>query len=211
MSTPESSVRLDRRVPAKGDQRREALLDALDELLKVTSLDEINIADITARAGVTRPAFYFYFENKAYAVAALMAKTYEEVAAVAQLLVSDEGSPTWRIEETIRRLFAALARHPHLYRAMLEARATNAIVRDLWDAYQQSFVEPVAALIRAERDAGRASDGPDAAVLALALLDLNDRALARHLSDSHLTGDAYLSAVVTVWLRAIFGTAKEQA
>ena len=56
---------------ARGDRRRTALLEALDHHLREGSLDSINIADISRRAGVTRSAFYFYFENKASAVAAL--------------------------------------------------------------------------------------------------------------------------------------------
>ena len=68
MTTP-GTVATDR-----GDQRRAALLESLDQLLQDedSSLDSINIADISRRAGVTRSAFYFYFDNKAAAVAALM-------------------------------------------------------------------------------------------------------------------------------------------
>ena len=48
-----------RRPPARGDQRRSALLRSLDEHLQESSLESINIADISRRAGVTRSAFYF--------------------------------------------------------------------------------------------------------------------------------------------------------
>ena len=57
-----------------------------------SSLDSINIADISRRAGVTRSAFYFYFENKASAVAALMEEMYDESFAAADLLRGD-GTP----------------------------------------------------------------------------------------------------------------------
>ncbi len=62
---------------------------------------------------------------------------------------------------------------------MLDARAGNPSVRELWDADRDSFVEPVAAMIEAERAAGRAPEGPDAGALATVLLELNDRALER--------------------------------
>ncbi len=74
------------RAPA-GDDRRTALLESLDHHLREEgSLDSINIADISRRAGVTRSAFYFYFENKASAVAALMEEMYDESFAAADLL-----------------------------------------------------------------------------------------------------------------------------
>ena len=86
-----------RRPPQKGDQRRSALLQSLDHHLQEGSFDSINIADISRRAGVTRSAFYFYFENKAAAVAALMEELYDEVFAISRLLTSSEGTPETRI------------------------------------------------------------------------------------------------------------------
>jgi len=44
----------DRRPPQKGDQRRSALLKSLDHHLQESSLDSINIADISRRAGAGR-------------------------------------------------------------------------------------------------------------------------------------------------------------
>lgn len=202
--------RLDRRSRQRGDERRSALLESLDGLLHDGSLESISIADISRRAGVTRSAFYFYFENKAYAVAALMGEMYDEAFAVTDLLRSRQGTPQWRIETVIRGLFDALDRNLHVYRAMLEARATNETVRDLWAADRQSFVEPVAAMVRAERDAGRAPDGPDATALASVLLDLNDRALEREAlaadTADALSRDQHVEALVAIWLRSIYGT-----
>jgi hypothetical protein len=52
-------------------------------------------------------------------------------------------------EATIRGLFAAWDRHQHLYRAMLEARATNTAVREMWESDRESFVPAVASMIEA--------------------------------------------------------------
>jgi AcrR family transcriptional regulator len=198
------------RAPQRGDRRRAALLDSLDQLLQdgASSLDSINIADISRRAGVTRSAFYFYFENKAAAVAALMEQMYDEAFVATGVLVGD-GEPRDRVEGTIRGLFAAWDRHEHLYRAMLEARATSPAVRDMWDSDRQSFVEPVAAMIEAERAAGRAPAGPDAVALATVLLELNDRALERLALGGPLTREQHVEVVVHIWLSAIYGSTRE--
>ncbi|HSV37715.1 MAG TPA: TetR/AcrR family transcriptional regulator, partial [Nocardioidaceae bacterium] len=172
--TPQA--RLDRRGPQRGDVRREALLEALSEqLLEVSSLDAINVADITKRAGVSRSAFYFYFENKAYAVAALMGEVYDGAAAASEVLMSQEGTPRARLQQMLTGLFDVIGAHQHLYRAMLDARGTDETVRKMWDTDRESFVEPVADLIRAERAAGHAPEGAEASALATVLLDLNDR------------------------------------
>jgi AcrR family transcriptional regulator len=189
---------------ARGDRRRTALLEALDHHLREESLDSINIADISRRAGVTRSAFYFYFDNKASAVAALMEEMYDESLDAAALLRGD-GTPAERVEGMVRALFAAWERHEHLYRAMYDARATSSTVRELWDNDRESFVPVVAEVIEAERAAGAAPAGPDAAHLASVLLELNDRMLERLALGGPLGRDDLVDAVVAVWVHTIYG------
>jgi AcrR family transcriptional regulator len=197
----------DRRPPARGDQRRSALLRSLDEHLQDSSLDAVNVADIARAAGVTRSAFYFYFENKQAAVAALVEEMYDEAVAATGLL-SGSATPADNIEATIRALFGAWDRHQHVYRAMLDARATSAAVRELWESDRASFVPLVAAVIEGERSAGRAPDGPDANDLATVLLELNDRALERLARGGGLSREALTGTVVHVWLSSIYGATR---
>lgn len=190
----------------KGDARRTALLTALEEHLREGStLDEINIADISRRAGVTRSAFYFYFENKAAAVAALHDEMYAEGFDAAGVLDGD-GTVRDRIETAIRAIMGGWSQRTHLFAAILDARAASPAVRDQWEDYQQSYVDVVTDLIEAERAAGAAPAGPDAREIALALLDLNDRTLERVVrAPEGFDADAHLDAVVHVWLTSIYG------
>lgn len=194
----------DRRPPARGDQRRSALLRSLDQHLLDASLESVNIADIARAAGVTRSAFYFYFENKQSAVAALVEDMYDEAVAATALLGGSE-TPAQNIEATIRALFGAWERHQHIYRAMLDARATSAPVREMWESDRASFVPLVAEVIEGERAAGRAPAGPDASDLATVLLELNDRALERLARGDGLSREALTDTVVHVWLSSIYG------
>ncbi len=191
----------------KGDERRAALLAALDHHLLEGdgALDSINIADISRRAGVTRSAFYFYFESKAAAVAALSEEMYDGAAAAAAHLTGD-GAPADNIEAMIRTLFDAWQKHHHLYRAMLDARATSAAVRQMWEADRLSFVAPLAAMIDDERAAGRASAGVASNALASVLLELNDRMLERLALGGDLSREDLIDTVVSIWLRSIYGT-----
>ncbi|WP_232676509.1 TetR/AcrR family transcriptional regulator [Nocardioides sp. R-C-SC26] len=194
---------------AKGDRRRAALLHALEEHLQVDgSLESINIAELSRRAGVTRSAFYFYFENKAAALGALMAEMYDD-SIRATALLTETGTPAENIEATVRSLFDTWERHRHLYRAMLEARGTSATVRELWENDRNSFVPLVAAMITAERDAGRAPSADDAVAaeaLASVLLELNDRMLERLALGGPLPREQLVSTVVHVWLTSIYGS-----
>ncbi|WP_405177041.1 TetR/AcrR family transcriptional regulator [Nocardia sp. NBC_01377] len=205
-ATDDAGGLLDRRTPKRGDQRRLALLRALDEKLKVQVLDDINIADLTAAAGVTRSAFYFYFEDKAACVAALGAEMYREVLDATHLLVDGAGSPRDRLEDALRGVFAAWEGHRRLFRAMVTARQRNQSVADLWNTTRASFVEPIAAVIETERANGNAPDGPDSVALATILVELNERAFEQFSADGPPTVEQRVEALVVIWLRSIYGT-----
>ncbi|MEU8614508.1 helix-turn-helix domain-containing protein, partial [Actinoplanes sp. NPDC048791] len=55
--------------PAEGAELRERMLSALRELLDERRFEAISVADVIARAGVSRASFYFYFPGKQAALA----------------------------------------------------------------------------------------------------------------------------------------------
>ena len=188
----------------RGDERRGALLAALEQHLEWSSLDDINIADISRRAGVTRSAFYFYFENKAAAVGALYEEMYADGFGAAEVL-GGEGALRDRISSAIRAIVHGWAHRTHLYRAILDARASSPAVRDQWDAFQATYVDGVADVIGDERAGGVAPRGPPAHGVAPALLDLNDRTLERVVRAPSADLDGRVEALVHVWLSSIYG------
>lgn len=196
---------VDRRGGNRGDARRDALLQALEELLRERSLEEVNVAEISQRAGVTRSAFYFYFESKALAAMALMQGLYDAAADANELLVKAEGEPVARIRAAISMLFDSVDRSPHTYRALLDARAASPVVRQMWDEGRAAFAGVIAGMIGTERAAGRASAGPDEGALATVLLDLNDHALERHCLGAGPPRQDHIETLTFIWLRSIYG------
>ncbi|MFL6158818.1 MAG: TetR/AcrR family transcriptional regulator [Marmoricola sp.] len=196
---------VDRRSGNRGDARRDALLTALDELLREKTLEEVNVAEISGRAGVTRSAFYFYFESKAIAVMALMSDLYDAAAHANELLVRAEGDAEERVRTAITGLFDSVDSSPHTYRALLEARASSPAVRTMWDAGRADFASVIAGMIATERAAGRATDGPAADALASVLLDLNDHAVERHSLGSGPPRDEHITTLTFLWLSSIYG------
>jgi AcrR family transcriptional regulator len=195
----------DRRPAQRSDDRRAAILDALDRWLREDSLEAVNIAEISKQAGVSRSAFYFYFENKGAAVAALVERMVDEVFDLNDVFTSAGGPPEQRIRAMLEGLFGSWERHRHMFDAMLDARGSSASVRDIWDQARESFVEPVADMIRAERAAGTAPDGVAPEVLASVLLELNDRLLERLTLGGRLSRDELMAGGIAVWLNSIYG------
>ncbi len=196
---------VDRRSSNRGDARRDKLLNAFDGLLREQTLDEINVIEISRRAGVTRSAFYFYFESKSIAVMALMRDLYEAAAEANEMLVKAEGDAETRVRTAITLLFDSVDSSPHTYRALLEARASSPAVRQMWDDGRADFAAAIGTMIGTERAAGRATDGPDAGALASVLLDLNDHALERHSLGSGPPREQHIDALTFLWLSSIYG------
>ncbi|AFM17813.1 transcriptional regulator [Mycolicibacterium chubuense NBB4] len=196
----------DRRQPQKSDLRRSAILEALDVHLRESGFDGLNIADVTRRAGVTRSAFYFYFENKSAAVAALLEPMYDDGFLAGDILADTAQPPRRRIRAMLEALLDTVDEHRYLLAAMLDARSASASIRRVWDDARESFVPTVAGVITAERASGRAPAGPAADVLAGMLLEFNDRLLERHTVGGSLTRAQLLEGAETIWLRTIYGT-----
>jgi AcrR family transcriptional regulator len=195
----------DRRAPQRSDSRRDAILDALELSLQKSSFDEINLADIAKRAGVSRSAFYFYFENKAAAVAALMERMVDDTFFVNDVFTMVDRSPEARIRIMLDGLFDTWERHRHMFAAMLTARGQSVAVREFWDSARASFVDSVTAMIRVERESGAAPDGIDATVLATVLLEVNDRLLERLTFGGPLSRRQLVDGAAAIWLGAVYG------
>lgn len=64
--------------PRVGDQRRERILDSLENLLKATPIAELTMEMIASAASLSRSSVYFYFAGKPDAVDALIARASEQ-------------------------------------------------------------------------------------------------------------------------------------
>ncbi|WP_454790627.1 TetR/AcrR family transcriptional regulator [Mycolicibacterium lutetiense] len=200
---------VDRRQPQRSDQRRTAILAALDEHLRQTGFDALNIAEVAREAGVGRSAFYFYFENKAAAVAALLEPMHEALLAANTILANTAEPPRSRVRDTLEAVARTAEEHRYLFQAMWEARAANSAVRDMWNEARESFVPTVADVIAADRAAGRAPDGPEPRVLASLLMELNDRLVERVIMGGPLTRQQLLEGAEAMWMGTIYGTTCE--
>ncbi|MGV0744718.1 TetR/AcrR family transcriptional regulator [Mycolicibacterium sp. XJ870] len=196
---------VDRRQPQRSDQRRTAILQALNEHLRQTGFDALSIAEVARQAGVGRSAFYFYFENKAAAVAALLEPMHDALSAANDILANTAEPPQSRVHDTLDAILRTAEDHRYLFQAMLEARGSSAAVREMWDDARESFVPKVAAVITAERASRRAPEGTDPRVLAGLLMEFNDRLLERFIIGGPLTRQQLLEGAEAIWMGAIYG------
>lgn len=190
---------------ARGDQRRESLLAALDQKLRTTKLDDISVSELTDAAGITRSAFYFYFDSKAAAVTALLGAVLERAEESTTHVVDGEGGFRNRVDASLEILADRLVANAHIYRALLTARTTHDATRELWDEGRAVLAEPIAEHIRAERAAGRAPEGADADWLARALVQINETVLEQLVYDPDGPREQLLATASDMWVRSVYG------
>ena len=189
----------------RGDRRREALLAALDERLRTTALDDISVADLTVSAGITRSAFYFYFDSKAAAVGVLLAVVQDEARGAVETIVGGDGDFRTRVSGALEKLTDRVLDNAHIYRALLTARSKHAQTRALWDEGRRVMATPVAEFLRAERASGRAPDGVDADSLAVGLIHINETVLERLVFDTDDPREPLLTVATDMWVRTLYG------
>jgi len=202
----DATVVRSRRSSPRGEERRRALLDAIERLLRDRSIAELGVGEITDAAGVGRSAFYFYFASKEAAVAELLQDVFATITDEVAPFFDRVGDPAATVPRAMGRFVAVWREHEHLVNAVLDARA-NPETRRLWDGWVERFVTPVAETIDAERASGRAPAGPDARLLTRTLLGMNERALERlrDADDRDATAEDTVAVLSHTWFLAIYG------
>ncbi|MHB1468260.1 MAG: TetR/AcrR family transcriptional regulator [Solirubrobacteraceae bacterium] len=194
-----------------GDERERAILRTAELLLGQRPIGEISVDELARGAGISRPAFYFYFSSKAAVVLALVDRMVEEAAAfkeeTSRQLASDPAG-SWRA--SIEVFYGIFGAHRAVIRAAVELTAVNPEARELWAEVMEGWVEVVAQRIESERVRGAAVSHVSARDLAVALVQMNERVLRAIFVEETpavAEGEA-IDTLVHVWLSAIYGAAQ---
>lgn len=209
---PEKAARGRRSPRASGDERERAILATAELLLEERPLSEISVEDLARGAGISRPTFYFYFPSKAAVLLTLVDRMVEEAAASreeALAKLAEEPRAGWR--QGLLSYFEVFGSRRAVILAAADLRATNAEARALWSQVMEGWVSDVSAIIESERARGAAPSGPPARDLAIALLQMNERAqFATFAGESPSLEEAeVLDVLVEIWMRAIYSAAPQ--
>ncbi len=199
-----------RRAPRiSGEERERSILLTAERLLDHRPLHEISVDDLARGAGISRPAFYFYFASKERVLLSLLDRLVQDQLQAerdAPGNLADDPARTWR--HVLGSSHARWSAHRGVLRAAMQARTTSTEVREVWRQLLDRFVERTAAAIEAERARGAAPPGLPARDLAICLVRMNEKVFEAMASDAQPTipEDRTLDALVGVWLSAIYGT-----
>jgi AcrR family transcriptional regulator len=198
-----------RRAPrTSGDERERAILETAERLLGGHALGEISVDDLARGAGISRPTFYFYFASKEAVVLSLIEDMVEQAESrLGEALAEVADDPRAGLRKGIEDFFETFRAHRAVIKAGVELRASSAEARVLWTQVMEQRVGEVSELIERERARGVAPGGPPPRELAIALLQMNERAQQATIADEApaLAEHSLIDVLLEVWLRAIYG------
>jgi AcrR family transcriptional regulator len=190
----------------KGDRRRQQILDAVAGLLETHSFDDISIAEITRRADVTRPGFYFYFPTKGAAVASLMEGLFAEFMDAATVWYEHrEVDQETGVREGMEATVALWRKHAVVMHGMVQAAAADKEAREIWQRWVAAFTARAVPTVAADRTPGT---GPSPEQIATFLVDATFAAMQRDVRTLVETGagtPGVVDAIVLVWVRSLYG------
>lgn len=194
-----------------GDDRERAILESAEQLLEEKPLSEISVDDLAKGAGISRPTFYFYFPSRDAVVLTIIERMIPAItmAGRGQTLEILAKDPRMGLRQTLSEIYKTFHERKAVVLAAAELQMHNEEARELWSRIMESWVSDATAIIEWERSRGSAPDGVPARDLAIALVQMAER--ARHgmlISESPSLDEGNATDVlVEIWLRAIYGTA----
>ncbi|VBA36771.1 HTH-type transcriptional regulator EthR [Mycobacterium attenuatum] len=204
-------------VPAlrrRGDKHRQAILQAVRELLQERPFAELSVSTISNRAGVARSGFYFYFDSKYAVLAQILAEAAEELEELTQYFAPRQPgeSPEQFAKRMVGSAAIVYAHNDPVMMACNAARHTDIEIREILGQQFEVVLREIVDVIDAEMRAGTAhpiSDDLPTLIRTLAgttaLVLTGDPLLVGRDGDS----DRRVRVLEQMWLNALWGGASK--
>ncbi|ORW69282.1 TetR family transcriptional regulator [Mycobacterium riyadhense] len=142
----------------RGDKHRQAIMQAVRELLQEMPFAELSVSMISNRAGVARSGFYFYFESKYSVLAQILAEVASDLDERTQNFGARQ--PGESPEQFAKRMVAsAVAVYAHAKPVMTAcntARHSDAEISEILEQQFEGVLRALVGIVKAEVKAGTA-------------------------------------------------------
>jgi AcrR family transcriptional regulator len=194
---------MDRRLTARGSQRRRQLMDFAALRFAANGYDPTPVAEIVSGLGVGKGVFYWYFSSKEELFGEILREAQRDLRRRQQQAIGDEPEPLRRIELGIRASMAWLDEHRPLF-TLSQFAASDERFLPLLRRGQDVAVADAARHVKDAIIAGQVVD-TDPFVLTHAILGVTN-SLARHfLFERGDPPDEVASAAVAFCLGGLLG------
>src|ERR1700752_175487 len=139
----------------RGDKHRQAIMEAVRELLQEKPFAELSVSTISLRAGVSRSGFYFYFDSKYAVLAQILAEAAEELEELPQYFAPRQPgeSPEQFAKRMVGSAAAVYAHNDPVMTACNAARHTDAEIREILERQFEVVLQQIVGIVEAEMKA----------------------------------------------------------
>jgi AcrR family transcriptional regulator len=143
----------------RGDKHRQAIMQAVRDLLEEKPFAELSVSTISLRAGVARSGFYFYFDSKYAVLAQIVAEAAEELEELTHYFAPRQPgeSPEQFAKRMVRSAAAMYAHNDPVMAACEVARHTDVQIREILERQFEVVLGQITAIVEAEMTAGTAN------------------------------------------------------
>jgi AcrR family transcriptional regulator len=136
----------------RGDKQRQAILQAVRELLEEKPFAELSVSTISDRAGVARSGFYFYFDSKYAVLAQILAEATHELEELTHYFAprGPDESPAAFAKRMVGSAAEVYAHNDPVMSACNAARNTDAEIREILDQQVDSVIAQIIGVVEDE-------------------------------------------------------------
>lgn len=189
----------------KSERTRVAILNAALEFLWSHPFREMTVGSVTGPAGVSRSAFYQYFDDLHGLMAALLGSLREDILSAANPWLTDVGDPVALMNKSIAGLVHVCFERGPLVRAVSHAASTDEFLEEAWTHFLGRFDDAACARIEADQELGLVPDF-DARPVAVALNRLDTYTFVEAFGGHPRNSPGPVQETLTrIWISTLYG------
>jgi AcrR family transcriptional regulator len=190
----------------KSERTRAAILDAALEFIWSHPFRDMTVKSLTTSAGLSRSAFYQYFDDLHDLMETLLDMLKGEVMAVTGPWFTGVGDPIALLNESLTGLVEVCYRLGPILRATDDAAASDKRLEHAWAQFFGQFNDAVTARIEADQEQGLIPDF-DARPVAIALNCLDAYTLIKAFGQRPRSKpEPVREALVRIWVSTLYGS-----
>ncbi|WP_213576623.1 TetR/AcrR family transcriptional regulator [Rhodococcus sp. USK13] len=186
-----------------------AVFEATEQLLQETSMQDLTVAQIIKRAGLSRANFYHYFASKYDVLVAMIARLFGDAYSEAVPWQAPPGRTRAKsMDASLRGTIDMWSGHGGVICAAVEQMHSVPAVAAAWKVMLEQFVGAVAEQITHERANGAAPDGAPAEMIATMLVGGVERTFyvgSKGLDERLPSAESAVESIVALTFAAIYG------
>jgi len=199
--TPQPSSRI-----GKSERTRAAILDAALEFIWSHPFRDMTVKELMDSRGLSRSAFYQYFDDLHNLMETLLNMLKEEIFAVTGAWFEGTGDPIILLNESLNGLVSVCYRSGPILRATLDAAASDKRLEKAWLDFIGEFDDAATTRIEADQQQGL-----------IRKFDARPVAYALNRLDAHTLSEAFgqrprskpepiLAALSHIWVSTLYGS-----